>query len=474
MDTETAFSAREPARQAFIEALREEELRMLDERRRDLESCDCKQGMFPNPGRRRVLFAAGTTFAAAVAGLISTRAGAHDGHDEMPKPLPKEASSSDEIDIPDDPAKVAGRAIEDASYGVRAPFEKEMRRRGASASSLTAWSLTPLEASSGIITPSGLHYERYHNGLPTIDPARHSLVVHGLVDTPRKYSMTDIKRFPSVSRIHFIECNGNSLTEYREATMKTVQFTHGLLSTSEWTGVPFSTIAREIGLKPEAAWVLAEGSDGAVMTRSVPLDKMLRDAILVYAQNGEAIRPEQGYPLRLLLPGWEGNINVKWLRRLEISDKPFMTREESVANADPMPNGKTRLFTFELEAKSVITFPSGEMKLPGPGFYEITGLGWSGRGKVARVDISTDGGKTWGLAALQDPILPMCTTRFRFPWFWDGNPAVLQSRCVDETGYIQPTRRRLAQLRGVAYHYHNNAIQSWAVASDGSITNVWI
>jgi sulfane dehydrogenase subunit SoxC len=205
--------------------------------------------------------------------------------------------------------------------------------------------------------------------------------------------MTDLKRLPSVSRTHFIECNGNSLTEWRQATMKTVQFTHGLLSTSEWTGVPFATIAREVGLKAGAAWVLAEGSDGAVMSRSVPLDKLLRDGILAYGQNGEAIRAEQGYPLRLLVPGWKGNIKVKWLRRLEVSVKPFMTREDTVANTALMPDGKARRFTFELDAKSVITFPSGEMKLPGAGFYEITGLAWSRRGKVARVDISTDGGK---------------------------------------------------------------------------------
>lgn len=443
---------------------------MLAEQRRGLEDCDCKLGMFPNPGRRRVLFAAGTTLAAAAAGFFSSAARAQHGPGAAPRPM----ASPPALDVPDDPARVPGRPIEDASYGARSPFETELRRRSMSPNEFTAWSMTPLASSMGIITPSGLHFERFRNGVPTIDPARHFLFVHGLVEAPRKYSMADLKRFPSVSRTHFIECNGNSASEWREATMKTVQFTHGLLSTSEWTGVPFSTIAREVGLKSGAAWVLAEAADGAVMTRSVPLDKMLRDAVLAYGQNGEAIRPEQGYPLRLLLPGWEGNINVKWLRRLEISDKPFMTREETVGNADLMPDGQARRFTFELEAKSVITFPSGEMRLPGPGFYEVTGLAWSGRGKVARVDISTDGGRSWGLAALQEPVLPMCTTRFRFPWFWDGRSAVLQSRCVDETGYVQPTRRRLAEVRGFAYHYHNNGIQSWAVASDGSVSNVWL
>jgi sulfane dehydrogenase subunit SoxC len=448
----------------FVEAMRLAERQMLAEQR--LQECSCKEGMFPKHNRRRVLFAAGGTFAATAAAVLAASARA-----QMSAMPPVNAA----VDLANEPTKVQGRPIgADGGYGLRSGFELERRGRAMSPNDFTAWSMTPLEATLGIITPSGLHFERYRNGVPMIDPARHRLVVHGLVDRPKSYSMADLKRFPSVSRTHFIECDGNSSSEWRVATMKTVQFTHGLLSTSEWTGVPFSTIAREVGLRPGAAWVLAEGSDGAVMTRSVPLDKMMGDAVLAYGQNGEAIRPEQGYPVRLLLPGWEGNINVKWLRRLEVGDRPFMTREETVANADPMPNGKTRRFTFEMEAKSVITFPSGEMRLPAPGFYEITGLGWSGRGKVALVEVSTDGGGSWTAAALQEPILPMSTTRFRFPWFWDGSPATLQSRCVDETGYGQPTRRRLAEVRGFAYHYHNNAIQSWAVAADGSVSNVWI
>jgi len=258
--------------------------------------------------------------------------------------------------------------------------------------------------------------------------------------------------------------------------LKTVQGTHGLLSTSEWTGVQFSTLAREVGLKDGAGWVLAEGADSAVMTRSIPLEKLLADAIIAYAQNGEALRPEQGYPLRLILPGWEGNTHIKWLRRLDVSDKPFMTREETSKYTDLLGNGKARQFSFTMEAKSVITFPSGEMKLPGPGFYEITGLAWSGRGRIARLEVSVDGGKNWNLAALQDPVLPICTTRFRFPWFWNGQPSVLQSRATDETGYVQPTLQQLVDIRGLAGPfgsvYHLNAIQSWSVAADGSVSNV--
>jgi sulfane dehydrogenase subunit SoxC len=297
-----------------------------------------------------------------------------------------------------------------------------------------------------------------------------------MCDTPRKYSVADLKRFPSVSRFHFIECSGNGLTEWREPTLKSVQGTHGLTSTSEWTGVPLSTLLREVGVQDGAAWILAEGADAAVMTRSVPMDKAWQDAIVAYGQNGEALRPEQGYPLRLILPGFEGNTHIKWLRRLQISDAPFMTREETSKYTDLLANGKARQFTFTMEAKSVITFPSGEMKLPGPGFYEVTGIAWSGRGRVKRVEVSADGGKTWQIAELQDPVLPVCHTRFRLPWHWDGRPAVLQSRCQDETGYVQPTIAQLVEERGLngkyGSIYHLNGIQSWAVASDGSVSNV--
>jgi sulfane dehydrogenase subunit SoxC len=262
-----------------------------------------------------------------------------------------------------------------------------------------------------------------------------------------------------------------------KATEPTVQRTHGLVSTSEWTGVPLSTLLRQTGLTSGAAWVLAEGADAAVMTRSVPIDKCLSDALIVFAQNGEAIRPEQGYPMRLFLPGWEGNISIKWLRRLEVGDKPSYTREETSKYSDIITtSGKSRIFTFAMEAKSVITFPSGEMKLPGPGFYEVTGLAWSGRGKIARVEVSTDGGKSWNLASLQDPVLAISQTRFRFPWIWDGQPAVVQSRATDETGYAQPTHQQLIAERGPletgSLFYHMNAIQSWGIAQDGSVKNV--
>jgi sulfane dehydrogenase subunit SoxC len=266
------------------------------------------------------------------------------------------------------------------------------------------------------------------------------------------------------------------LTEWSKPTMRTVQFTHGLTSTSEWTGVALATILKEAGVAHGAKWLLAEGGDAAAMTRSIPLDKAMRDCFLAYGQNGEALRPEQGYPLRLMVPGYEGNINIKWLRRLEVSDTPFMTREETSKYTDLLPDGKAVQFSLAMEAKSVITSPSGEMVLDAPGFHEITGLAWSGRGSIRRVDVSTDGGRTWRAASLQGPVLPICHTRFRFPWTWDGREAILQSRCVDDTGYVQPTLGQLIAVRGLngplGSIYHLNAIQSWLVANDGKVSNV--
>jgi sulfane dehydrogenase subunit SoxC len=379
-------------------------------------------------------------------------------------------------DVPADASKVQGYPLEDESYGTRSQFETEVRRRFKTATPQSSWTMTPLESGVGIVTPSGLHFERSHGGTAVIDPAKHMLFVHGMVRTPKKFTMRDIKRFPAMSRIMFVECSGNGLTEWSKPTMRTVQFTHGLTSTSEWTGVPLSTILNEAGVKPGAAWLLAEGGDAAAMTRSIPLAKAMKDCFVAYGQNGEAIRPEQGYPLRLMVPGYEGNMHIKWLRRIEVSDAPFMTREETSKYTDLLPSGKAVQFSFEMEAKSVITSPSGEMTLDGPGFHEITGIAWSGRGAIRRVDVSADGGKTWRNAALQSPVLPICHTRFRLPWRWDGKEAILQSRCVDTTGYMQPTLGQLIAVRGLngplGSIYHLNAIQSWHVAADGKVTNV--
>ncbi len=460
--------------QSTIQGMIDAEQKALRKRRRqseEAEACECKDGMFPSSRSDETDLTTRRKFLAGAAAV---------GASAMTSSAARAAVPAGSIDYPvqDDPTKVQGRLTsDDDGYGSRSQFEDAIRTRFPTATRESSWTMTPLDDSSGIITPSGLHFERHHGGIPNINPATHSLILHGMVNGAKKYSMEDLKRFPSVSRFHFIECSGNGLTEWRQPTLKTVQGTHGLTSTSEWTGVPLSTLLREVGVQDGAAWILAEGADAAVMTRSVPLDKAWDDAMVVYAQNGEALRPEQGYPLRLLLPGFEGNTHIKWLRRLEISDKPFMTREETSKYTDLLQGGKARQFSFTMEAKSVITFPSGEMKLPGSGFYEVSGLAWSGRGRVKRVEVSADGGNTWQLAELQNPVMPVCHTRFRFPWQWDGKPAVLQSRCQDETGYVQPTIKELVQARGLdggkyGSIYHLNGIQSWAVAANGEVSNV--
>jgi sulfane dehydrogenase subunit SoxC len=429
------------------------------------EGCDCKDGMFPSrliPSRRSLLFAAGSAVGAIGTAAIARAA--------EPSKAPPGAVF---YEVAEDPTKEQGRPVAgDGGYGTRSQFETEVRVRYPTPNENTSWSFTPLSSMLGNTTPSGLHFERHHGGIPTIDPARHNLLIHGMVKNPLTFSLADIKRLPSVTRKHFIECSGNGLTEWNKPTLKSVQGTHGLLSTSEWTGVQFATFARETGLSEGAAWVLAEGADAAVLTRSIPLEKMLKDALIVYGQNGEAIRPEQGYPLRLLLPGYEGNTHIKWLRRLQVSDKPFMTREETSKYTDLLDNGKARMFSLDMDAKSVITFPSGDMKLPGPGFYNVGGLAWSGRGRIQSVDVSSDAGKTWYPSRLESTPEPMCTVRFSFPWVWDGKPAVLQSRCLDETGYVQPTLQQLIAIRGVASVYHLNAIQSWAISEAGEVSNV--
>ena len=307
---------------------------------------------------------------------------------------------------------------------------------------------------------------------PDIDPDQHRLMIHGLVERPLILSMNDIMRFPQVTRIHFIECPANGGMEWRAAQMNSLQFNHGMISCAEWTGVRLSTLLEETGIKKDAKWAMVEGADGAHMNRSLPLDKCLDDCIVAYAQNGEALRPEQGYPLRLLVPGWEGNVNIKWLRRIKLGDKPWFSREETSKYTDLMPDGSSRGFTWLIDAKSVITFPCPEKPLGPTGLYEIRGLAWTGNGKVKRVDVSADGGVNWQTARLHDPVLSKALTKFTLPWRWDGAPALLQSRVIDETGYVQPTIAQLRSQRGSNSVYHNNSIQTWEVKPDGSVFDV--
>ena len=335
-------------------------------------------------------------------------------------------------------------------------------------------SRAPLEHLEGIITPASLHFERHHSGIPQIDPGQHRVLVHGLVDRPLFFSMDALLRYPLVSHLRFVECSGNSgANNGPEPPQVTAGQLHGLVSCSDWTGVPLSILLDEAGVKPEARWILAEGADAAAMSRSVPMAKAMDDAVLALYQNGERLRPEQGYPVRLLLPGYEGNTNVKWLRRIKVTAEPTMTRDETSKYTDLMPDGRARMFTFPMGVKSVITSPSGRMTMHGPGLYQISGIAWSGSGKIRRVDVSADGGKSWAEAALAEPVLPKALARFRMAWRWDGGPAVLMSRAVDDTGAVQPTRTSLLSERGTSYRYHYHAIQSWAVSAAGEVRNVY-
>lgn len=344
--------------------------------------------------------------------------------------------------------------------GTRSPFEHPQRKP-----SLTS-SQTPLQDLYGMITPSDLHFERHHAGVPAIDPNSYELMIHGMVDRPTVFSLADLKRFPSVSRICFIECSGNFRKPDKEGI--TPQDICGLTSQSEWTGVMLSTLFREVGVHPKAGWFLAEGSDAAVMTRSIPVSKGWEDAMIVYAQNGEAIRPQQGYPARLLLPGWEGNTSVKWIRRIELSDGPFMTREETSKYTEPVKDGKIRQFSFTMDARSVITYPAYPAQLQ-KGWVEIRGLAWSGRGKIRQVEVSTDAGRTWNAARLQEPVLDKAHTYFRYLWQWNGDTTAIMSRAIDETGYVQPSLEELIAARGIGTGYHLNPVTAWLIKRDGQV-----
>lgn len=358
-------------------------------------------------------------------------------------------------------------------YGLPSPHEKDVVRvlPGGNAPFPTA-TRSPLQKQFGMFTPNGLFFERHHAGVPAIHPDEHRLMIHGLVDRPLILTMDEIVRMPSISKIAFLECSGNSAAQYKSAAGRTAQEIHGLVGCTEWTGVKLSTLLGEVGLKPQAKWLLAEGADGAGMTRSIPLSIALDDAMLVYGQGGEMLRPEQGYPLRLFLPGIEGNMNIKWLRRIKVGDKPFFTREETSKYTDLLPDGRSYQFSFVMDAKSVIVSPSGGDRVTPGAFCEISGIAWSGRGKIKAVDVSVDGGRNWRPAELQEPVLSKAFTRFRLPWRWDGSTTILQSRAMDESGYVQPTRNQLLAARGNEYVYHYNAIQSWRVANNGEVTNV--
>ncbi|MEO5845974.1 MAG: sulfite dehydrogenase [Caldimonas sp.] len=368
-----------------------------------------------------------------------------------------------------------GRALPASEYGMPSKYEAHVLRRRTDVfvnrQNFSDWSMTPLHRQHGTVTPNGLIFERHHNGVPDIDPERHRFAIHGMVRQPLVFTMADLMKYPSVSRFYFMECSGNGLADWLKPVSKTVQQTHGMLSCAQWTGIPVSALLDEAGIAPGASWVLAEGADGAAHARSLPMKKMLDDAMIVYAANGEMLRPENGYPLRLFVPGWEGNVSVKWLRRLKVGDQPWHLRSETARYTDPMPDGKWRQFSFDMEAKSVITSPSGGMTVQ-PGEVEILGFAWSGNGKIRAVDVTVDGGRSWRQARLEEPVLDKCLTRFRLRWKWDGGATSIASRAVDSTGYVQPTVDEIRKVRAITgFVQHHNGVFPWSLAANGEVKN---
>jgi sulfane dehydrogenase subunit SoxC len=372
-------------------------------------------------------------------------------------------------------SKALGEGVVARPYGTPSKFEKNVVRRDVewlTASRESSVSFTPLHDLDGIITPNGLCFERHHSGVAEIDPQDYRLMIHGLVEKPMIFTLDELKRFPRVNKIYFLECAANSGMEWRGAQLNGCQYTHGMVHCVEYTGVPLKYLLAEAGVKPSAKWVLAEGGDSAAMTRSVPLSKILDDCLVAYRMNGEMLRPENGYPARLVVPGWEGNMWVKWLRRLKIGDQPWETREETSKYTDLLADGKARRHTFVMDAKSIITSPSPQMPVKAKGFNVISGLAWSGRGKIKRVDVTLDGGKNWREAKLDGLVLDKACARFYAEFEWNGQPLLLQSRAIDDSGYVQPTKDALRKIRGVNSIYHNNGIQTYSVKANGEVENV--
>ncbi len=409
-------------------------------------------------------------FAAAVGGAAVPAALA------QANPVPASGGDANILELPAH-SKGLGQPVATDGYGSPSKYEANVQRRqspGLTQTAQASVSFAPLQSLFGVVTPSGLHFERHHQGWWDIDPSKHRFMINGLVKTSKVFTMDELMRLPSVSRFHFIECGANTGMEWGNVAVPTVQYSHGMLSCSEFTGVPLITLLEMAGADLKAGkFVLAEGADGSSMTRTIPMGMVTSGQVLVaFGQNGEMLRPENGYPLRLVVPGVQGVSWVKYLRRDEVGDQPWASKDEAIHYIDLMPDGTHRQYSSIQECKSVVTTPSGGQVLLDKGFYNITGLAWSGRGKVKRVDVSVDGGRNWRSARLETPVMDRCLTRFNLDWVWDGKPALIQSRAIDETGYVQPTYKQLRAVRGTRSIYHNNAIQSWLVQENGEVKNV--
>lgn len=414
--------------------------------------------------RRRFLGAAGLAGAGAALSAIPALAG-------------ETAKSEALITDVQDWQRYLGDGVDKHPYGVPSKFEKNVIRRDVpwlTASAESSVNFTPLHDLDGIITPSGLCFERHHGGVAEINPADYRLMINGLVDKPLVFTMDDIKRMPRVNKVYFLECAANSGMEWRGSQLNGCQFTHGMIHNVMYTGVPLKVLLDEAGLKPNAKWLMLEGADSAGMNRSLPIEKALNDVMLAFAMNGEALRPEQGYPLRAVIPGWEGNLWVKWLRRIEAGDQPWQTREETSKYTDLLADGNSRKHTFVMDAKSVVTNPSPQAPLKHKGRNVLSGLAWSGRGTVKRVDVSMDGGRNWQTARIDGPVFDKSVVRFYVDFDWNGQELMIQSRAIDSTGYVQPSKDDLRKVRGVNSIYHNNGIQTWLVRSGGETENVEI
>ena len=375
-------------------------------------------------------------------------------------------------------ARTLGEGVQARPYGKPSEFEKHVVRRDVewlTASRESSVNFTPLHALDGIITPNGLCFERHHSGIANIDPSKHRLMLNGLLDKQMVFTMDDIKRFPGrLNKAYFLECAANSGMEWRGAQLNGCQYTHGMVHNVWYTGIPLKTLLDEAGVKTNGKWILAEGADSAGMTRSIPIEKALKDCMVAWAMNGEALRPEQGYPLRLVVPGWEGNMWVKWLRRIEVGDQPWHHREETSKYTDLLADGRSRRFTWIMDAKSIVTNPSPQAPLKHKGPNVLSGIAWSGRGSVARVDVTIDGGKNWRTARLDGPVMPLSLARFYVDIDWNGQEMLIQSRVIDSSGYVQPTKDELRKVRGVNSIYHNNGIHTWLVRANGETENVEI
>ena len=420
-------------------------------------------------GRRNFIRSA---FAAAAAGVALPSALAQGN------PVPVEGGDPNILNLPEHSTGL-GQSVATEGYGKPSKFEANVQRRqspGLTQTTQASVSFAPLQSLFGIVTPSGLHFERHHQGWWDIDPSKHRLMVNGMVKSAKVFTLDEIMRLPSVSRFHFIECGANTAVEWGNVAVPTVQYTHGMISCSEFTGVPLIALLELAGADlKNGKFVLAEGADGSSMTRTIPMSLIKSGEVFVaYGQNGEMLRPEQGYPLRLIVPGVQGVSWVKYLRRIEVGDMPYGAKDEVIHYIDLQPDGLQRQYTGIQECKSVVTTPSGGQVLLDKGFYNITGLAWSGRGKVKRVDVSTDGGRNWRMARMETPVLSKALTRFNLDWVWDGKPAIIQSRATDDTGFVQPTYQQLRAVRGTRSIYHNNAIQSWLVGESGEVKNVQV